>query len=88
VLVCLVQQDLQTPFYLVQASYLQDMGRGVYGNRKVGIVCSYRRRLDKVEGSQSLLQEEAEMFVCWTEADSYICRKQRSLLEASDLLAC
>ena len=87
VLVCLDQQDLLTLSYLVQASYRQDMERGVCENRKVATVCSYRRRLDKGEDSQSLLQEEAGMF-CWMGVDSYIGRRQLNLLEAWDLLAC
>ena len=73
----------------MQASYRQDMERDVCGSQKVAIVCSYRRRrLDKVEGSQSLLQGEAEMYVCWMGADSYICQKQLSLLGAWDSLVC
>jgi hypothetical protein len=56
-------------------------------NRKVGRICSYCR-LDKAEGSQSWLLEEAEMFVCWMGVDSYICWKQLSLLEAWDLWVC
>lgn len=56
--------------------------------RKVGRIRSPRRRLDKVEGSQSWLLEEAEMFFCWMGADSYICRKLLNLLEAWDLLVC
>jgi hypothetical protein len=88
VLVCLDHSDLLTLFYPAQVLYRQDMELDVCGSRKVGTICSYRRRLDKVEGSQSLLLVGEGSYVCWMGADSYIDRKQLSLLEAWDSLAC